>query len=502
MNNYVDLVPSPISLIESLRNIGYSTETSIADIIDNSITAGASRINIRFAWNAGVPWVAVTDDGSGMTEEELISAMRFGSTCPLEARSAGDLGRFGLGMKTASFSQCRRLTVVSRKHHRLSCCKWDLDELAEAAGTAWKLSILNPADIYRQPVPDDVYNETATVFESGTLILWENIDRIRDQVPPAKQEAHFNDMLDRARKHLELVFHRYLSPEPGRKKITITMNGDALDAFNPFNPRNLATQELEAQQILLEGEMILVQPYVLPHHSKVSRRDYNYYAGEGGYLHNQGFYVYRNRRLIIKGTWFRLIKKEELNKLIRVRVDIPNSLDHLWKIDVKKSHASPPETIRNELKQVIDKIAASGRRVYRQRGTKLTSDVNSPVWNRVASGNKISYQINREQPLVEQFSKLIPGDMREFFENLMTMFESSFPTDMFFNDVAGNPEQVGAPRFQESSLEMLLDIFLESWAEAGVAKNEIAEKLLSTDPFASNRSVTEKLLQQRGYNCE
>jgi len=502
MSNYVELAPSPVSLIESLRNIGYSIETAIADIIDNSITAGAAQINIPFAWNSGNPWMAIIDDGSGMTRDELVNAMRFGSMNPLEARTINDLGRFGLGMKTASFSQCRHLTVLSKKDGKISCCEWDLEKLSQNGNTGWRLGILDPSIIDQQSTLGFVYMDYLVHFDNGTIVFWENIDRIQEQVTLPNQEKYFNGLIDDTRKHLELIFHRFLSPDPGRKKAIITINGDELAAFNPFNPRNLATQELEEQQIVLDGQTILVQPYVLPHHNKVPRQEYKQYAGEGGYLHNQGFYVYRNRRLIIKGTWFRLIKKEELNKLIRVRIDIPNSLDHLWKIDVKKSHASPPETIRNELKQVINKIEVSGRRVYHQRGKKLSTNIKSPVWNRIASGGTISYHINREHPLVTKLLDIIPAEQKAFLGNLLTMFESSFPVDMFFNDISSKPEQVENPRFKEKDLETLLEIFIQSWISAGTPEDELAEKLPSTDPFASNQKVTKKLLKQKGYESE
>lgn len=502
MSNYIDLVPSSVSLIESLRNMGYSIETAIADIIDNSITAGADYVNIRFAWNSGDPWLAVIDDGSGMTKNELIDAMRFGSMNPLESRTIHDLGRFGLGMKTASFSQCRHLTVVSKKDGQISCCEWNLDKLSQADNIGWKLGIVDLATIRKRNILNSVYDESLAHFDNATIIFWENIDRAKEQVPLAKQESHFNALIDDTRKHLELVFHRYLSPDPGRKKVTITINGDELTAFNPFNPRNLATQELAEQKIVLEGETITVQPYVLPHHNKVSRQEYDQYSGEGGYLHNQGFYVYRNRRLIIKGTWFRLIKKEELNKLIRVRVDIPNSLDHLWKIDVKKSHAYPPESIKNELRQVIRKIEISGRKVYRQRGQRLLNNIKTPVWNRIALGGKIFYQINREHQLVKELLNTVPAQQKALVENLITTFESSFPVDMFFNDIASIPEQVESPKFSEKDLEILLDIFIQSWVSTGTPQSELPEKLLSTDPFASNQDITRKILEQRGYDCE
>ncbi|HAE43789.1 MAG TPA: ATP-binding protein, partial [Clostridiales bacterium] len=245
-------------------------------------------------------------------------------------------------------------------------------------------------------------------------------------------------------------------------------------------------------------ERMVVQLYVLPHHSKISRQEYEKYAGDGGYLHNQGFYIYRNRRLIIKGTWFRLIKKEELNKLIRIKVDIPNTLDHLWKIDVKKSNAVPPEAIKSELRRVIEKIEIMGHKVYRQRGTRLASKVKSPVWNRRAVSGSIVYQINREHPLVGELVEQLPPEQVEFFDRVLTMFEKSFPVDMFFNDVASNPEQVESQGFSEKDLDALMDVFISSWLSSGVVKDKLSDELLMVDPFASNKDLTTSLLKKRG----
>jgi len=501
MSNYIDVPPSPASLIQALRDIGYSIQTAIADIIDNSITANSKNIQIRFSWNSGDSWLAIIDDGDGMTYEELENAMRFGSTNPLNSRAENDLGRFGLGMKTASFSQCRRLTVLSKKKKQISCCEWDLDFISKNSDSGWKLGVLSLDAIHRHKVLSSLYQECLADRNSGTIVLWGNIDRMYEEGLVKEKEKHFNSLIDDAREHLQLVFHRFLSPDPGSKKVAILMNGDELIAFNPFNPQNLATQELEQQQILINGIKVIAQPYILPHNNKVSRQEYEQYANasEGGYLHNQGFYIYRNKRLIIKGTWFRLIKKEELNKLIRIKIDIPNTLDHLWKIDVRKSHASPPEIVKNELRQVIEKIEVAGRKVYRQRGTKLSSRISSPVWNRKAIAGDIVYQINREHPLILDLFKKASKDQREYFQQIITMFENSFPADLFFSDMAGTPEQVKSPSFDEKGLELLLDMFIKNWDQTGSLKNQIVDKLLTVDPFFSNIDLTKKILKQKGY---
>ncbi|MEA2095703.1 MAG: ATP-binding protein, partial [Candidatus Cloacimonadota bacterium] len=331
--NFLNIQPSPSALVQSLRDIGYSMESAIADVIDNSITAEAKNIHVNFAWNDGNPWIAVSDDGHGMTSAELTDAMRLGSKSPLEERNHNDLGRFGLGLKTASFSQCRQLTLVSSKSGMLSCREWDLDLIKEDPASGWRLKVLVDPEMQQNK---HIANLLPFIHHRGTIVLWRKLDRYDGL------EKKINSLVERTRKHLEMIFHRFLLPSRGKKRINISLNNDHLVAFNPFNPLHPATQELPEQSIHVEGQSVKVQPYVLPHYNKISRDEYEKYSGAGGYLQNQGFYVYRNRRLIIKGTWFRLIKKEELTKLLRVQIDIPNSLDHLWKIDVKKSHASPP----------------------------------------------------------------------------------------------------------------------------------------------------------------
>ncbi len=499
MSDFVNVPPSPASLIQSLRDIGYSIQTAIADIIDNSITANSTKIDIKFSWNFGNSWLAIIDDGEGMTHDELINAMRFGSKNSLENRAENDLGRFGLGLKTASFSQCRHLTVLSKKNKLVSCCAWDLDLIARNNDSSWMLSVLNEVAIKQNVVLNELFLKFLSDKNNGTIVFWEDIDRMYEEGLVKDKEKLFNALIDDTREHLQLVFHRFLSPEIGSKKVSILMNGDNLIAFNPFNPQNLATQELEQQQIIINGNKIVAQPYILPHHNKVSSEEYEKYAGEGGYLQNQGFYIYRNKRLIIKGTWFRLIKKAELNKLIRIRVDIPNTLDHLWKIDVRKSHASPPEIVKEGLLQVIEKIEVAGRKVYKQRGTKLASKVTNPVWHRKAIAGEIIYEINRDHPLILDLLNKVSKDQKDYLQQIITMVENSFPVDLFYSDFADSPEQIKSPSFDENGLKLLLDMFIETWDPGGTLKNQLSKKLLTVDPFSSNMELTQNLLKHKGY---
>lgn len=494
---YLNLSPKASPLMESLRDIGYSMDTALADIIDNSITALASNIHIRASWNNGTPWIAIIDDGCGMSKKELIDAMRFGCTSPLAVRKEDDLGRFGLGLKTASISQCRCLQVVSKKNKVTYACEWDLDKISDDDGE-WLLGVIGENSILDYPILNKLFIDSLNPQGSGTIVLWKKIDRVEQEESKTEGERLFNQILSETRHHLELVFHRFLSPLPAKKRINIFLNSDKLTAFNPFNPHNLATQELPEQKIFIEGHVIVVQPYVLPHHSKVPLAEYKAYEGLGGYLHNQGFYIYRNRRLIIKGTWFRLIKKEELNKLIRIRVDIPNTLDNLWKIDVKKSNASPPENIRKELKQIISKIEVAGRKVYKQRGHRYSADTKEPFWYRIVKSGVVTYEINQEHFLFKQLVNSLDDTQRLHFRDLTAMFEQSFPKDLFYADIADNPEQLIASSYDETILGRALDIYISAWGlDSKVSRKTISELLMS-EPFIHNKELTEQLLKNKG----
>lgn len=279
---FVDLSPSPSSLIESLRDIGYSLETAVADVIDNSITALSTSIDVRFSWNDSTPWLAIIDDGHGMNGAELISAMRFGSMSPLLTRSKNDLGRFGLGLKTASFSQCRCLTVLSKKQGEISCCQWDLDSILKSEDNKWLLRILATEELKQFDLLNSLSSKYLDSYDSGTIVLWNAIDRIDAGADLEIKESKFNEVLCSVRSHLELVFHRFISPDSGQSKVQFRFNNDELEAFDPFN--SFKSTERPCADFKCEGQNIHVQPYVLPRFSRVSKSEWKKYEGQLGYL--------------------------------------------------------------------------------------------------------------------------------------------------------------------------------------------------------------------------
>ena len=496
----IPLSPSPTSLVESLRSIGYTIETALADIVDNSISAGAANISVRFLWADGEPWVAVLDDGCGMLTQDLYSAMRFGSRSPLQKRGVNDLGRFGLGLKTASISQCRRLTVCTKTNDTISTCEWDLDYLATLDSENWLLKIIDNDALQNDELLVVLSDDFFSGLETGTIVLWRNMDVILAGTKSVDSERKFSEVMNHARRHLETVFHRFLSPDPGRKVIRIDFNNSTLTAINPFGPDLPARQELSSEEIIVEGHSVKVQPYILPHKNKVPRSEYEKYAGEGGYLHNQGFYVYRNRRLIVKATWFRLIKKEELTKLIRVRIDIPNSLDYMWAINVDKSQVTPPEVVRKKLKNIIQRITGAGKQVYQRRSAKLFSPNRIAVWKREVREGKITYSVNFDHPLINEILDDVEPFLKSRLKIIFNMVAHSFPTDVFYTDKADDQVELSPREIDTTAAVDLCRQLIDKYRECGFSQTEIEKKLAGIDIPGVDNSLIEPLLnEEREY---
>lgn len=480
----VDAPPIASILIESMRDIGYSLETALADVIDNSITAGAKRVHVLVETSSSNIAIGVVDDGRGMSREDLIEAMRLGSRNPLHHRPRHDLGRFGLGLKTASFSQCRRLTVVTRKDGRTSVATWDLDHVAKA--DKWSLQVSD--------VGEDV-PFIEHLRDEGSLVVWERLDRAVEQIETESGRKHFIRRVDEAGRHLELVFHRFLAGEPGLSKIQILINEVPLRAFDPFFASHSATIRGPTERVLVNHHVVAITPFTLPHHRNVSTSDWEKHAGPAGYLKNQGFYLYREKRLIIHGTWFGLARQMELTKLARVRIDMPNQLDAEWNVDVKKAWARPPLQVREKLKSLIATLGAPSRRIFTHRGKKLY-DVGEQFWQRQQKENAIVYRLNEDNPVLSIFRHSLPSEFKASFDQLMLAVSASIPLDAIFADLASAPESVRGEALDDETLESMLLVTIGSLAERGFDPETVRQVLRVTEPFRSAWERTETLLDR------
>lgn len=469
------VAPRAATLIESMRDVGYTLQTAIADIIDNSITAGAKKIELLADTDFATPAIGILDDGYGMTEGELFEAMRLGTRSPLEARANSDLGRFGLGLKTASFSQCRRLTVVTRKNKKISCAAWDLDTVA--ATDEWAIEI---------PVINNAIPWTNKLSATGTLIIWEKLDRVVNSATAADQKNFIRQLAEVA-KHVELVFHRFLSGKPpGKKRVYISLNNRVLEPFDPFHLDHTATQLGPEETFSLRGKKVRIRPVTLPHHSKVSPADWNKYAGTDGYLKNQGFYLYRNGRLIIHGTWFGLARQSELAKLSRVMIDIPSSLDSEWKIDVRKASAQLPPVVRERLRKIIKPIMASSKRAYKQRGRRLAAKDRLSIWTRRQRAGQISYELDIEHPVCANFLKEIGAQPSHEFKRIISLIAATLPYEALFADISATPESVSRQLLDKKAFEEVVQITYSALQETGKSRSSAESIMQLAEPFSSD----------------
>jgi hypothetical protein len=481
------LPPYAPAMLDSMRAIGYSFGAALADIVDNSVSADASTVDVQFR-PGPTAYVAVIDNGTGMSPAMLREAMRHGGIGPHQSRSERDLGRFGLGLKTASLSQCRRLTVVSRRDGVTSGARWDLDHVAEREG--WFVQILDPEDLAGLPHLADV--ETRA---SGTVVVWELFDRAL--AGEALPDAALGRLVDEARDHLALAFHRFLSGDDGGPTLAMAINNQPLPVLDPFLKSKRATRRLPPDTLVVDGAAVEFRPFILPHITKLSRDDLALAGGEEGLRRHQGFYVYRGRRLITFGTWFRLLRQGELTKLARVQIDIPNTLDHLWALDVKKSTAFPPEAVRAGLLRTIERIGGESRNVFTYRGERVNRRELQQMWRRVDVRGGFNYEITRDHPIVLDTASRLDKAGGGRIEPLLRAIEMALPVDSIYADMASDRVVQPTPGADdaEATLYELASRLCKAVAVMPEARKELLDGgLLKIDVFASNPEATKRVI--------
>lgn len=470
----ISLPPHAPTLIESTRAIGYTLESAIADIVDNSVSATASSVDIFFL-PMGDSYIAILDNGNGMNTGELETAMRYGSQNPNDKRAATDLGRFGLGLKTASLSQCRTLTVASKKDGRIEVRCWDIDHVIQTG--EWSLIILETEEEINAIPRINNLRE----LETGTLVVWQNLDRLK--AGELNFDRSMGRKMDDVRSHLSLVFHRYLSGEAGLRKLQIKINATAIGYADPFLTRR-NTQVMATEELFIEGTRVIVRPHIIPHLSNLSVEEIEELGGKEGLRKSQGFYVYRNKRLLVWGTWFRMMRQGELSKLARIQVDIPNDLDSFWTLDIKKSTAMPPEIVRNNLSSIIERLAQHSKRTWVFRGKKETHDSIVHVWIRFKGKKGGSYYtINRDHPLVEVFNDASP-QIKKNLNNLLNAIETGLPLSSLYLDMNSDKPVENDVDATMQEVEALLHNLLAQ-IPTNTGKAELMNRLAISEPFVN-----------------
>lgn len=477
-----------------MRDIGYSFETAVADLVDNSISASAKHVWIDAEWDGGNKYVAISDDGIGLTREKLLEAMRLGSSDPQMDRNTHDLGRFGLGLKTASLSQCRRFTVASKTKSGVFSATWDIDEARAAKNDGWDVAVCNCSESVDSATLGRLLSDRLSNVDSGTIVLWEKIDRPDPETTrKIGGENAFTEQLSNLIEHLALTFHRFLNAERVNEGVTLYVNNRAVEGFDPYNSGQIATKQPAPETLMIRNVPVTVTPYVLPHPSKVSAEEYRKYEGKDGYLENAGFYIYRNKRLISKGTWYRMIRRSNLSKLLRIQVDIPTSLDFLWRIDVRKSQSEVPADIKNELRNLIKKWESDAKVVYRHRGSRLIEQTIDPLWSRVANNGTVSYTVNRQNPFLENLSDSLDASQAKALKLYLDMLDAAFPHAALMCDLDNDKQSVVSAKIDDSDVLYLLRQYValsnRSWTES---------ELMRVGVFSAYPEVVRKFLSESG----
>lgn len=421
MSNLVEREFPAKALMIGLRSMGYSFSTAVADIIDNCISAEASRIDIYSDSLANVPYFCVLDNGHGMNRKQLDNAMLPGSNRENVPDSEIELGRFGLGLKSASLSQCREFIVASKAFGKINCMAFDLDVIEEK--NKLFLKELSTEETNALPHIKDLKQ-----YNSGTLVIWNKFDSINDS--SEKFEDSFRSLVHESKMHTELTFHRFYN------KIEIYYNGRRIEKRDPFLLDSVGRQQTgRTTSINYKGSTIMVTPYTLPFAKTLTANEKALLGSPKSIYEEQGFYIYRNKRLIISGTWLRMGIRSELNKLARIKVDIPSTLDSEWMLDVKKSNAKIPDAIKEKIKMAVEDSIVRSKRTVRNPGIKEASHEHK-IWNRINEhdGN-VRYQINRDNPLIKGLYASLDDNQADLFDGLLTLLEQCIPKYRIHNDV-------------------------------------------------------------------
>lgn len=489
-------IPKASTLMGSLRSMGYTFESAVADVIDNSISAHASIVRILFPTN---PFdsiaVGIMDNGDGMTDDELFEAMRYGSMASEIERKKDDLGRFGLGMKAASLSQCRNLTVVSfDMNSNLNAYTWDYVYIQKKQN--WVIQELTENEISKLPYIDFFIEN-----KKGTLVLWQDFDVISKS-----SDGQVYETLVDLRKSLEntlaLIYHRFLSLST-TSKLKIYINKLSVRPLDPFLEHHPKTTYKKERTIAINDSkgkerLIHIKPFVLPFATDMNESDKKLIGGIENLRTKQGFYIYRNNRLIIWGTWFGLKPRAELTKNARIRVDIPNSLDDIWGIDIKKQNASIPKRILNQLKRtVVEALEISvNQQTYRGRTAKIDDDIDY-IWDRKEGrNNTYFYQINRESKLYKFVREKISDSDYNYLEILLTEIERNIPTQQMYIDKSNEAifvEETDS-RFDDV-FQIAVSIVATLKSASTQSYEDIINGLMKSEPFCKYPKLRVKLIE-------
>lgn len=479
--------PSPDMLIQGLRSMGYSFQTAVADIIDNSIAANATSVNIFYDSNEENPFFEICDNGKGMNATEFDLAMDFGTKKERTFTNKKELGRFGLGLKTASLSQCKRLTVVTKYNGIILGAYWDIDDIIET--NSWQLTYLDDNSILKIPNIDYLNDKL-----SGTIVLWQKFDKLKTTTKDfstTMERIVQNDVLN----HCAIVFHRFYKTMP------IYINNKQLPKRDPFlddfdnkvcRPELIVPTEY--------GVPIIVKAYRMPAENDLNKEEIELIGGKTSLLTDDGLYIYRNDRLISWGNWMKLEHRNLYTHLARIKIDIPSCIDKEFGLDVKKSMAIIPDSIKEKIRPAIcDGIGQSKQRT-RYAGKKESDLGIVRVWNRtILENNKVVYELNDEYPLLQQLEETLSQEQKKLLTYYLKDLVEFVPVSKMRDDVAdslyainGKQEDSKKETLKKELFDLVDQLPFDSMQDA----INILISFLSTERFSDLKEEHDEIIKE------
>lgn len=427
-----DASPNPEFLIKSIAEQGYSLETSLADLMDNSISANADKIEVLIDMEEEPFRLFLADNGDGMNEKSLIKNMQFPSNSPDNKREDEDLGRFGLGMKTASFSQTRKFTVLSKLKGEIDFKgrTWDVDFLKE---NGWKIIVNSKEEIdyliqqYKK-LSNDHLNEFEN-FNVNTIIIWSGLYKFENYLEEKnRKNALKKEINEVTADYLSLVFHRFM--EKSLNPLKIRINNIQVNPFNPFPENEKDFRQIEPKQSQFKSDVIKIEGYVLPSRSiEESKQGLSKWTTRyRGLMDMEGLYIYRADRIILFGGWNGLIKKAPRLQLARLKVEVGNKVDHLLHLNVAKSQISVPHELRVAFEQYIDELKIEAEREFYNRGIRKFSGAksleNHQLFERSSSDKGSLLEVNSNFPLIKILKESLNKDQNSKLNLILKMINT------------------------------------------------------------------------------
>ncbi|RSS55318.1 ATP-binding protein [Streptomyces sp. WAC01280] len=474
--------PNAVGMVASLSSLGYSLPDAIADLVDNSVSAEAPVIDVEFTWEGPDSWVAVVDNGFGMSEESLVTAMTVAARWSATDRTTTDLGRYGVGLKSASFSQCRLLTVCTAQDDGHWVTRtWDLD-LVEETGE-WRLLREPPADAAR------VLDTLIRGRSHGTVVLWQRLRSYRRATASdAKTQQGFYEEIPKVSSHLGLVFARFLT---GSSALTIRVAGDVVQPWDPFLSSHPSVRRLPEEKLPLDGHLVRVRPFVLPGLQRLTPAEAEEAGGAKGWLRQQGFYVYRRDRLILSGSWLgmRGLRREEKCNLARIAIDIPAETDAQWQVDVRKATVVPPVPLRVHLTRIAKSARTEAAKSMRHRG-RISARQHSRdlqfAWKVDRPAGTVHCRINREHPLVQAVLQEGAAEPARI-QALLRLLEETVPVSalrvIHEPDTSDDPEPFGGSGKASKDATEVAQHTLDVLLAQGRSPDQALKVIRSMPPF-------------------